>query len=354
MPTIITNNQQPAELNSFHMGSLAGQFDPFTTVKNDVIAPLFSPLIQGSPVTISCDGKDMTPDDITASLFSCCDDRIDIQAEELMKEIFSHTLVYYDKTMSVQETYSVQAGKKLQMLLPSSRVMYTPTDVIDSAKQFLAGQLSADGFFATMAFYTRVQTFGYYFANETAWENFKTFFSQQIAAIQNLITPETQNLCTNLQNISLNKLTEGFVIRDDETQNNDPYTFARILPFYLMMYEQQRQQSNLPVYTAGHMPFSVSDNFCPRTIVLINVEKHAHAHPNEIKRDWDIIKNAMMVKPRVMGNNQIANLTAASRMAAKMQGYSQAKQDAQMQRSAIIRFRKTAPTSVDIDRKSVV
>ena len=50
MPTIITNNQQPAELNSFHMGSLAGQFDPFTTVKNDVIAPLLNHGVSGLPV----------------------------------------------------------------------------------------------------------------------------------------------------------------------------------------------------------------------------------------------------------------------------------------------------------------
>ena len=345
---INTSNQQPTTLNSHYLGSLAAPFDPYDTVKNEVVKQLFTPLISSAPVVIDEDGTPLSEDDITSTLFLCSGDVINNTAESKMKEIFSHTLTYYDKSLSVQDVYAVQAGKKLNMLMPSPKVIYTPTDVIDAAKQLLGNQLSPEGFFATMAYYTRVSTFGMYFANETAWDEFKSWFANEIAKIANLLPPETSQLCNDLQTIRLNHLTESFVIRDDDSQNNDPYSFARTFVFYLMLYEQTMRQNNAPLHIVGQMPFSFAETFCPRTIVLVNVEKHAHAHPSQIKNEWDIINASMLVKPKVLGTNQIKQLTAISRMAKKMQGAGAMRQSAMQARSAVIRFRKTPPTSIDL------
>ena len=346
---INTTNQQPTTLNSMYLDSLAAPFDPYQMVKDNVVSPLFSPLIQSSPVTITENGKTLSEDDITSCLFNCSGDTMNTSEEARMKEIFQQTLVYYDKTLAVQDVYAVQAGKKLNMLMPSNRVIYTPTDVIDASKQLLSSQLSPEGFFATMAFYTRVCTFGYYFANDAAWTEFKAWFAQQIQTLPaNALPPETNQLCLDLQAIKLNHLTESFVLRDDDSQNNDPYSFARLFVFYLMLYEQTMRQNNAPLHLAGHMPFSFAENFCPKTIVLVNVEKHAHAHPSEIKNEWDVIQAAMTVKPKVLGANQIKQLTAISRMAKKMQSAGAMTSSSAMNRSAVIRFRKTPPTSVDL------
>ena len=346
---INTTNQQPTVLNSLYLDSLAATFDPYEIVKDNVIKPLFAPLIPSAPVTIDEDGKNLSVNDITSCLFNCSGDTTNSSEEIRMKEIFQQTLVYYDKSLAVQDVYAVQAGKKCNMLMPSPKVLYTPTDVIDASKQFLSSQLTYENYFATMAFYTRTATFGYYFANDAAWCEFKAWFAQQVQALpQNSIPLETNQLCTDLQAIKLNHLTESFVLRDDETQNNEPYSFARLFVFYLMMYEQQMRQTNAPLHLAGHLPFSFAENFCPRTIVIINVEKHAHAHPSEIKNEWDVIKAAMTMKPKVLGTNQIKKLTAISRMAKKMQGAGALTKSSAMNRSAVIRFRKTAPTSVDL------
>lgn len=345
---INTTNQQPSVLNSFYLGSLAGQFDPFQTICDEIVKPLYAPLIPGTPVTIEKDGQPMSEKDIAAILLNCSGDNISPADEDCMKEIFSQTLAYYDKSLSVQDVYAVQEAKKLNMLMPSNRVIYTPNDVIDTAKQLLSGQSSPEEFFATVAFYSRVNSFGYYFANAAAWNEFKTWFANEISMISNLLPPETQNLCSDLQKVSLNTLTESFVLRDDSSQNNDPYSFARVFIFYLMRYEQIQRQNHAPLYIAGHMPFSFSENFCPTTVIIMNVEKHAHAHPNEIRNEWDVIKASLTMKPKVLGLNQIKTLTAVARMAKKMATAGALTTSNTLARSAVIKFRKTAPTSVDL------
>ncbi|MBQ1664024.1 MAG: hypothetical protein II057_05680, partial [Clostridia bacterium] len=349
--TITTTNQKPVELNSLYLDTLSAPFDPTQAIKDNVVKPLFTPLIPSTPAVIDCDGHPVSEDDITQALFDCSGDRIDPDAEEFMQEVLAQTLTYYDrnlKTLTVQDLYAVQAAKKMGMIMPAPTVIYSTSDVIDTAKQFLSGLAKTEHFFASLAFYAKVQAFGYYFANESAWNEFKNWFNTQVTAIQPLLPQETVDLCNQMMNVRLNHLTESFVVRDDDTQNNDPYSFARLFVFYLMQYEQFRQTNNMPEVTAGHLPFSFAENFCPRIIIIVNVEKHAHAHHGEIKNEWDTIKGSMILRPKVLSNNKIASLTAVTRMANKMKGQAAASQQADSARSAIIRFRKTAPTSIDL------
>lgn len=344
---IITNNQKPTELNSQYTGSVANVFDPYTVVKDEMVKPLFQPLVPGQPVTIEEDGTPLTEDDITDLLFRCSEDGIDPQAEDRMKEIFQQTLTYYGKELNVQSVYAVQAGLKEHLPLPTSRCKYLPTDVIDASKQLMGGQISRDAFFATVAFYTRISSFGYYFANDTAWSDFQKWMLSEVQRLGSVIPADTIKLCQDLQNIRLNQLTQSFVLRDDSTQNNDPYSFARIFPFYLMMYEKMNAQSGKPAYIAGHLPFSFGDNLCPETIIIMNVEKHAHAHPADIQNEWNIVQRALATRPKVLGNNKIQSLTSVARMATKIAASGATRKSNQLAKSAQIRFRKTPPTSAD-------
>lgn len=345
---IITTNQKPAELSSLHTGSVMNIFDPFDLVKKEVVQPLFQPLIPGQPVLIQEDGATLTEDDVTAALFNCSGDTVNPAAEDRMKEIFQQTLTYYAKDLNVQNVYAVQAGLKEHMPLPTSRCKYLPTDVIDSSKQLMSGQISRDAFFATVAFYTRVDTFGYYFVNDNAWAQFQNWMTNEIQLLGSVIPPDTAQLCQDLSKIRLNQLTQSFVLRDDDSQNNDPYSFARIFPFYLMMYESNNKKNGVPDYMAGHLPFSFAENFCPRSIVILNVEKHAHAHPNDIQNEWTVVRTALQSRPKVLGNNKIQSLTAVTRMAAKMKNAGCVRKINTLNKSAQIRFRKTPLTITDL------
>lgn len=345
---IVTTNQKPTELNSLYTGSVVNIFDPYTVVKDEIVKHLFQPLIPGQPVTIEENGTPLTEDDITQLLFDCSTDAVVPQAEDRMKEILQQTLTYYAKDLNVQNVYAVQAGLKEHLPLPTSRCKYLPTDVIDASKQLMSGQLSRSAFFATVAFYTRVDTFGYYFVNDAAWTEFQAWMTNEVQQLGAVIPADTIKLCQDLQNIRLNQLTQSFVLRDDDTQNNDPYSFARIFPFYLMMYEKINDQNGKPAYLAGHMPFSFAENFCPRSIVIMNVEKHAHAHPAEIQNEWNIVQKALQLRPKVLGNNKIQSLTSVARMATKIAASGAMRHSSQMMKSAQIRFRKTPLTITDL------
>ena len=345
---ITTTNQQPAILPSMYDGNIAGQFDPYEIIKTQIIPALFQNVVANAPAVITEDNTPLTPDDITMAFLDCSGDTIDPAKEDRMKEILSQTLAYYGKSLTVQEVYAEQAGKQCNMLLPSAKVMYTPTDVIDGAKQLLAGQITKDGFFANLAFYARPNLFGYYFANANAWEEFKTWFANEISAIQPLLPQETIQLCGNLQNIKLNNLTESFVLRDNDTQNNDPYSFARVFMFYLLLYEKQKKTAGAKACEAGSLPFTFAELFCPRAVVIVNLEKHAHARPQMIKDEWDVIRASLQMRPTVIGKKQLCKLTAIAKMAHKMAASTGQKRNAFQARSAIIKFRKTAPTSVDL------
>lgn len=345
---IVTNNQKPAELKSIYTGSVATAFDPYEIVKQEIVKPLFQPLIPGTPVTIVDDNKPLSDDDITNELFTCSGDAVNTAAEDHMKEIFQQTLTYYDKKLMVQDVYAAQSGVKEHMPFPTDKCKYTPTDIIDASKQFMSGQITWDKYFATIAFYARVATFGYYFVNDTAWSDFKQWMQSEIQQLGTVVPTDTAKLCSDLQNIRLNQLTQSFVLRDDDSQNNDPYSFARVFPFYLMMYKVQNDANGKPAYIAGNLPFSFAENLCPRTVVIVNMEKHAHAHPAEIQNEWNIVKTSLQIRPKVFGNNKIQGLTSVTRMAAKIAASTAVRNGGTAYKAAQIKFKKTPPTSADL------
>lgn len=348
---ITSNNLQPTVIKSWYTYPIANQYDPYQLIKDEIVTPMLKPIVASAPVRIDRDGVPMTADDVTNLLMNCCDDNINIDSERDMKAMFKQTLVQYSTKLAVQDVYSTQSalmGGIPESMFPSDKVIYVPGDVVDVSKKFLSGQVSRHNFFATVAFYTRISTFGYYFANEDAWNEFKAWFATEISQITNLLSPDTIQLCMDLQNIRLDNLTESFAIRNDSSENNEPYSFARILQFYLMMYEDSLIKSKSPAYIAGHMPFSVSELFCPTTVVIMNVEKHAHAHPSAIKKEWDFIKTAIATRPRVLTTKSISRLTAATRMAAKMKNAGATTKMKSMQKSAKLTFRNTPPDSIDI------
>lgn len=351
---IQVSNQKTCVLDDAYSGSIGTPFDPVSTVKHKIVKPIFTPLIAGSAVTIDHDGQLLTEDDITQLLFDCSKDNVNAAAESVMKEIFRQTLQYYhENDLSVQDVFAVQSAVKENLLLlgmnPNGiRVQkYTYEDMNDAAKQFIAGQINRDNFFATFAFATRVPAFGFYFANDIAWSDFKTWFDANIVQpIANVIPPDTKKLCTDLQQIKLNNLVECFGLRDDDTQNNDEYSFARVFHAGLMAYEMHVRSAGMPEYTAGHMPFVFAESICPRSIILINVEHHAHKTPSEIKKNWNMLQNALLARPKVLGLNQIMNLMASARVLNSIQaGFTK---NGNPMRAAQIRLRKTPPTSIDI------
>lgn len=339
-------NQKPVELSPLYTANIKNQFDPIELVKNTVVKPLFQPLIPGAAVTMSHNGNTIDEDTITQRVLDCCGVHQNPTAEAWCKQVFGQTLLHFNANtpLNILSLFQTQAAVKANMPFPSPTMVYTPvSDIIPSAKGFLAGQNDIEKFFVSLAFCNRVQTLGVYFANAVAFEDFKNWLQQQIGPIAGNLPADTNQMFADFYQLNLNGLTESLILRNDDSQNNDPLSFARTLVSYLMAYCKQANPS-----LTGILPFDLGELICPKTLVMVNIEQHAHATGKQITDEWGIIQKSLQMKVNVMSTNKIQKLTAAMRAVKHAQSSIAAYQTIASQggavRSANIRFKRTAPT----------
>lgn len=341
------NNQKPVVLSPVYSSQITGDFDPMACIKASMVTPLFTPLIANSLVTITDNNQNITDDDILQTIIDCCQDTIDTKAEDFMKELFSNALVYFDKTMpaTLQNVFAVQAGCKEKLPYPTPTIVYTAKDdVIPSAKEYIAGMCDIEKFFASLAFFARVDVLGYHFINEQAFDNFKNWLNQQITMIGSVLPQETKNMFNDFQKLKLNELTESIIIRNDSNENNEEYSFARTLITYLNTYIKSVDPDN-----SGMLPFNVGEVFCPTKVVFVNIEKHAHARPKQVTDEWLLIKKSSQLPVKVANNKKLAKMTATARSLQRANNAAvQTQKTAGAVRSANIRFRKKPPTTKDL------
>lgn len=346
------SNQKPVVLSPVYNSLITGDMDPQGYIKETLATPLFTPLVTTAPVTMTGSGHTpITEDDIVNHVVNCCGDTINTTAEAAAKEIFSKTLVYFDKNspLNIQNLFPIQAAIKEKLPFPTPVCVYTPaTDVIPVSKEFLAGQCDYEKFFASLAFYARPNTLGFYFANDAAFDAFKFWFSAQIAVINATLPAETNQLCQDFDKLSLNGLTESLVLRNFDAENNNEGSFARVLISYMMKYTQTISPAEF-----GVLPFELGELYCPKTVVFVNVERHARATAKMVADEWNLINRSLQMKIQMVSNKKLSRLTATarniSRIAANAAAVSAQNQQGAM-RSANIRFKKTAPTTIDLSR----
>lgn len=342
-------NQKPAELTPVYKANIMGTFDPIPYVKETLATPLLQPLLPNQPVTITDKNTPITDDDITNMALRCMSDVIDTSAEDWCKNLYKKTLVNFPTNthLTIRELYPMQSAAKENLPLPTPTMIYTPaSDVIPVARKFMAGQVSADYFFASLAFYARPHILGFYFVNEVAFNDFKTWLNTQITTMQQALPAQTNQLFTDFNNIRLNGLTESLAIRHDDTENNDEMSFARTIIALLMQYTNIVSDSEF-----GVLPFDLGELYCPLNIVFVNIEKHGHANATQVADEWNMINQAITSKINMISNNQLTKLTAAAKAAKK--AASQAANalsniGAVASRMARTKFKNIRPSMLDI------
>ena len=201
-------------------------FDPISMLKEIAVTPLHTPLVPNHAVKITSNGHTVTDDDIVDVILKCCDTNIDPQAEDIAKELYSQALVSFPKnsTLAMKSLFAIQSGSKANLPEPSPTVVYTPAqDIIPISRKFLAGTCDYDTMFASFAFYANPNTLGFYFANEQAFEDFKTYMSQGVAMLQASLSTSVSQMCGDFQTLTLKGLTESIILRNDDTEGNDPF-----------------------------------------------------------------------------------------------------------------------------------
>ncbi len=347
-PNIQVSNQRPTVLSPLYDHDYDAPFDPVKDVGVTFGASLRQPLIQTAPVQIQLNGSPVTDADIAQRVTDCCGDVLDADAEDFCKSLFAKTLTYYNPNgLRIQSVFAAQAAVKSRLPFPSPTVMYTPaSDIIPTCREFLSGQCDPEKLFATFAFYGHVDTLGFYFVSNAAFDMFKQWLAASVQPVIQNMKPMTQQLLGDFQNLTLNDLTESIIVRNQDSDNNDPGDFARVILSKLLEYAKTANPTEF-----GIMPFAVGELFCPKTLLFINVEKHMHATARQIANEWDTIQKSMQMKPPIISNGKLMKLTGMVRNLQKIQAMAASAQTNMTQqalRSANIPFRSKPPRTLDI------
>lgn len=346
----VTNNK-PCELVPSYLPPASNDFDPTQDMIDMLVKPLFTPLIQTAPCTISDGNKNLSEQDVLDLILACCGDSMNPHAEDDVKDIMRKCLAHYNKntTLLTKSLFVIQSASKEGLPEPGPRCIYNPaTDVIPVSREFLAGTCTFDKYFATMAFYTKCNIMGFYFANNVAFDNFKTWLSSQVAIIAGNLSADANQLFTDFQTLKLTDLTEAIILRNDDSENNEPNSFARQLMSMFWLYKNTASPAEF-----GPMPFDIGELFCPKCVVLINVDAHAKASSKQVADEWDTIQKSIALKPTILKNGKINKLTSAVRSLKKAQANAAMANSYQPMINAAAkakmqRFRKTPPSKKDI------
>lgn len=352
--TITVTNQKPAVLDAVHTITCIGDYDPMPALHEVLVDPLLEPLSPHAPASIvDGSGTDLTGN-VLDILVSCFGDSVNTSAEKTAKELLGQTMVNYDQAtpLPVGELFAVQAGQRNKMPAPGPRVIYTAqSDVIPAAKGLLAGSADESEFFASLAyaFHPGPGTLGFWFQSDAAFDGFQVWLSTQAQALGGVSSPvptRTLKLVGDFAKLSLKGLTESLVLRKDDSDGNDELSFPRLLIHMLMAYiGQQRGQTS----DVGVLPFTVGELFCPKSVVLVNVEAHARASASQITGEWNLINQSLASPVRVVSNSALSKLTSLPRAVAKAAAMGANQQPGQPgSRSAQVKFRKAPPTRLDL------
>ncbi|MFF1880267.1 hypothetical protein ACFVVC_02195 [Pseudarthrobacter sp. NPDC058196] len=355
--TITVTNQKPAVLDALHTISCTGDYDPMPAIQKVLVDPLLEPLNPRSPASIvDGSGHDITGD-VLDIVMRCLGETMDPAAEKNAKELLGQTMVSYDQAtpLPVGELFAVQAGQQNKWPASSARVLYTAqNDVIPAAKGLLAGSADESAFFASVAYAYHPNTLGFWFQSSAAFDGFKIWLNQQVQTMAgaNAMPADTLRLLNDFANLSLKGLTESLLLRKDDSDGNDEFSFARLVIRMLMTYvEQQRKAAatGASALDTGIMPFTVGELFCPRSLVLVNVEAHARATSAKVTGEWNLINQSLASPVKVVSNAALSKLTSLPRAAARAAAMGARQLPGQPgSRSAQVKFRKAPPTKLDL------
>lgn len=299
-----------SEISPYFQSKAKGDFDVLGDIKT-ILSPLFSGLVQGTPIAITDDkGNKYSKDDIVNNMVSCCGELVDTDAEDIIEGFMTQTMRHYKPGMA-REIFLNQAATKSNLPLATATIKYTAkTDVIPACKDFIVGAATEEFLQASIGYTFRSQTLGVYFLNEVAFDQFKSDVATQFNQISQMcqIDPGVASKFNDFQQISLtNSLIETIRIRNDASDDNDELSFSRLFHSIMMSLIHQNPQMN------GLIPFDFEQVVCPTFLTFINISKHAHAKPSAIMNAWDELDNFQNIPVNLININKLMRMSAVSR-----------------------------------------
>ena len=314
-------NHKPSQLEPTVVPAFVNQNpqsdEIFETFQNDVFMQLDQPLRPGLDPQYVFDGqpedKDSISETFVTELFL---DEGESERSVKLRDFLAQTLLHYQPNFeTIDASLMVQNATAENLPLPivqgARSIVYTvATDVIPVAKQYLAGQVSFNYWATSFGFTFRVPALVVSIDTPDVYKEFQQYVQTTVAPFQSQLPIDTSMALQEFYKTTLDDLAEGFRIRAKVGDNNQDYSFARILHTCVMQFVAQNGQ-------AGIIPTSLKEIIHPTTIMFLNVEKHAHSKNRDINKTWNSAMN--MSKAKLIGLNKIKKLSEEEQLDAMRQ-----------------------------------
>lgn len=298
----VISNQTPIDLNPNYgkFIDLKQQGNPPEILQKTIVDPLFTD--KSTVIHAVKQNKDLTAKDVTSLFIDTLSERVHATSEKLAKTLLSQTALNYQaNNLLFKEMFSVIGANKVKLPMPGPTAMYKINiDVIPSCKNYLAGNCDFNTVFASFAFTFRPNVLAVAFKNENDFNSFKSLVAKY--ATRPNLPSETVSKLNDFAMEKLSDLTDNLILRGTDTDDQGAYAFSRVLMKLLMSDPD-----------AHLMPFDIGELFNPTKLILVNLDKHAHATTTEIKQTWEEIKKASSLKFNILSPKHLRHLPRSSK-----------------------------------------
>lgn len=345
------SNQTPVVLDPVYKDSYTGDFDPMNTLKEVLVDPIYHPLNSNATVNVLQDGNLFTDGELT-TLWETYINTDSIDLRDTLDDLYSKCMAYYHQNdFHLNEIFVIQAASKAKLPWPSNKVIYTASDIVDSATEILLNSQNAtESFFSSIAFNYKPQTLGVAFRCEQDFKDFQAFLANNLNSATGSLPTETISLTKSFMALTLSDLTESLILRNDTQPGVEENCFPRFIIQQLLNYI--RIQNNPSIVSL--LPFSVDELFCPQTLILVNVEAHSKAKAKQVHKAWSEINESLSNDLPIISTRSLTKLNAMSaarnRAKAQLAALHSSNKNANTARRSLIKFRKTKPKAIDITK----
>lgn len=346
--------QKPGHLDPYTLvPAFTGDCDPLVMLDAMVTHTLFEPLNANQTVALAVNNQPIDQDQANELLLRSVGEVLDPVAQEVMNTLFEQALTRWIPSASspIDEAFITQAAATCKLPDPSKALYTTQSDVIPAVKDVLAGNAGTDLLLVSLGWTFHPHTVGFWFRTTAEFDAFKTWLQGELAKIASNISTSDMRMFQQFNALTLTDLTESLILRADDSQALDEYTFARVLMWALMAWTSANAPQTGAPEICGVLPFSIAEMALPRTLVLVNVEAHARASMRKIINEWELINKSLHTPVKLVTPGQLSKLTALARAQQKASAQaanSLSNAHQQKGRSGRVVFHKTPTRPVDI------
>lgn len=305
------SNQKIGTLLPYYTDDLTKELDYDLTKENlkEVLKPVWKPLQPQYPVEITDDkGNIINDDDLTDLLITNMQQNIQT-GDKALCDIWKQTLLNYAGTLTAAEVFTSQAYgdpniNKKQFPLPAATVIYQVEDIKNASRQYLGNKAFFNELFISTAFYMNSDFLGFTFLTKFTFEEFKNMLKQMTLALNASITSDTAQKLADFDKIDL-KTVEGLILRLQDGDDNDAYSFSRIISKALISFAKTNDDAEIIT------PY-IDELIAPKNLLLMNIDGLAKTNISRLRNEFDDIKTGINSKFKPVSLKKLATLSSVA------------------------------------------